>query len=327
MDKEVATPLVSVIVPVYNVEKYLTACIGSIVSQTYPYLEIILVDDGSTDSSGAICDRLKETDSRIKVIHKTNGGLSDARNCALDVMTGDYVCFVDSDDMIAPDNIDRLFGIMTEFSVEIAACGFHTFLTEDDFAHLEAEDKVTRITSKDLLISFFTDGEFPTSACGKLYKASLWNDIRFPKGKLYEDLMTTWRTVVKVSYIGVTSAPMYYYRCNESGIINSPFKEKNLDIITAHEYVLSEIDNYYPEFKLIVRQRLGRIVTVFFIRAVQTGYKDKKGIKALQNVVRKQFMPLMTSHASWRLRMLGAMLAVSTHMATVVCKMAPTVDK
>lgn len=224
--------LVSVIVPVYKVEPYLCKCVDSILAQTYQNLEIILVDDGSPDACGAICDEYAKQDSRITVIHKPNGGLSDARNAGLDVMTGKYVAFVDSDDWIMPRMYETLLQMLKQFQADIAFGA-----VADD---LEQDGKVTTVK-----VSNYGDEPFSESAAeamrryfhgswaawDKLYKADLFRDIRYPVGEINEDEAIVLQLLSKCSRVCYTGEVFYHYmkRPGSGSITVSDFSVKKLD--------------------------------------------------------------------------------------------------
>ena len=187
--------MISIIVPVYNVEKYLNRCVDSIINQTYKNLEIILVDDGSTDNSGKICDEYQKKDSRIKVIHKTNGGMSSARNAGLDIATGNYIAFVDSDDYIALNMMATMRGYVVDNNVDMAVCGF-TRLTENKILSERGKEVICGIYNPEKLFESETahiDGVkdrvslYTESLCNKLYKRYIFDDLRLRIGKNHED--------------------------------------------------------------------------------------------------------------------------------------------
>lgn len=205
-------PLISVIVPCYNVEEYLPKCIESILNQTYRNLEILLVDDGSPDNCGRICDEYAAKDSRIRIIHKKNGGLSDARNAALDVMTGEYVTFIDSDDYVSDDYVEYLYKIIKESGVKLSVSSYQTFV-DDSSAEICTNNPlfVKIVHTNDALTGMFYQQIFDTSAWAKMYHRSLFSDgIRYPKGWLYEDLPTTYRLMMKCDYIAFGNYRSYF---------------------------------------------------------------------------------------------------------------------
>ena len=213
-------PLISVIVPCYNVEEYLPKCIESILNQTYRNLEILLVDDGSPDNCGRICDEYAAKDSRIRIIHKKNGGLSDARNAALDVMTGEYVTFIDSDDYVSDEYVEYLYKIIKESGVKLSVSSYQTFV-DDSSAEICTNNPlfVKIVHTNDALTGMFYQQIFDTSAWAKMYHRSLFSDgIRYPKGWLYEDLPTTYRLMMKCDYIAFGNYRSYFYRIRNTSI-------------------------------------------------------------------------------------------------------------
>lgn len=215
-------PLVSIIVPVYKVEPYLRRCLDSIVNQTYTNLEIILVDDGSPDGCPQICDEYAAKDKRIVVIHKKNGGLSDARNAGLDICKGEYISFVDSDDWIVLNYIEVLLSINTKENADITI-GNHKKVGESkeiDFCKKNDEYKV--LNSYQALENLL--GEYAlnfTVSWGKMYRAQLWRNLRFPKGKLYEDAYVCHLLYSKSSSICFLNEPIYYYTQRPDSIMSN----------------------------------------------------------------------------------------------------------
>lgn len=233
--------LVSVIVPIYNVEKYLERCVDSIVKQTYLNLEIILVDDGSTDSSGALCDKLAKKDTRIKAIHKCNGGLSDARNKAIDEADGEYLYFVDSDDYIPLDSIEYLLNKLKDSKSDIAIGGMLTTSKLDENVAKEETYTVT-LNNKEAVRELFYGSYYTTSASAKLYKASLFDEIRYPYGKLNEDLFTTYKLLNRAERVVCSDKTVYYYYHRPGSIMNSAFNERKLDVMRALDQIERDID-------------------------------------------------------------------------------------
>lgn len=214
-------PLVSIIVPVYKVEDYIHRAVDSLICQTYTNLEIILVDDGSPDNCPKICDDYSQLDNRIKVIHKQNGGLSDARNVALDAMSGDYVTFVDSDDYVSMDYIEQLLNPIVEYNCQMSVIGMNIIDHDGKIYSQRKCDKFEIISGLDLTTRLIKD-EYPYNfACGKIYEASLFNSIRYPLGRLYEDTATTYRISSKVKSAALIDKCGYYYFIDRPGNITS----------------------------------------------------------------------------------------------------------
>lgn len=240
--------IVSVIVPVYNVERYLEKCIKSICSQTYQYLEIILVDDGSTDCSGAICDAWAEKDSRIRVIHKENGGLSDARNAGIEIAAGSWFMFVDSDDFITPDTIERLYRAAAEHDCEMAVCNIVRIY--DDGATEPFYAPIRELTVLDGNQRFETLKQ--PSVCNKLFRADLFQDVRFPKGKFYEDTFVYHILAHRAGKIALTGHDGYYYLSRRGSILGQgAYTDRYFDMVEAVHlrtmYLLEHQIPYYGE--------------------------------------------------------------------------------
>ncbi|MBR2339971.1 MAG: glycosyltransferase [Clostridia bacterium] len=228
-------PLISVIVPVYNVEKYLRKCVDSIIAQTYKNLEIILVDDGSPDNCGAICDEYEEKDGRIKVIHKENGGLSSARNAGLDIASGEYIGFIDSDDFISPRMYERLYDAIKRAGADLCKCDFLRFSEGQDMEEAIAEETLAEervYCGEDVLDAFSNGGVTFVTAVNKLYKKELWNDIRFPYGKLHEDEFVAHRIYDKCMSIVSISDCLYYYLQRSESIMHV-YNIRRLDVVEA----------------------------------------------------------------------------------------------
>ena len=217
--------LVSVIVPVYNVEEYLEKCVDSIVNQTYRNLEIILIDDGSTDSSGSICDRLAAEDRRIRVIHKKNGGLSDARNAGLDVAKGDYICFVDSDDHVAPDYIQYFFDLIHKGTdVGIAVCSMQR---SSGIIIKTVDEEVVCNTTDAFNKMFYYQRQYGIYMWNKMFEARLFQNVRFPLHAYYEDSAVIHLLVGQVGQVSFGPERKYYYNDLRPGSTINVYSYKN----------------------------------------------------------------------------------------------------
>ncbi|KUJ49974.1 glycosyltransferase family 2 protein [Chryseobacterium sp. JAH] len=235
-------PLITVIIPVYNVEQYLEKCLDSVINQDYPDLEIILVDDGSPDQCGEICERYAKKDSRIKVIHKKNGGLSDARNVAIDVAFGEYITFVDSDDYISEDYASTLYELIKKNDCKISASGFIRF-EQDDVLKVGNEVIKEYVFSSDNAVKeMFYQQKFDTSAWAKLYHRSLFSDgLRYPVGLLYEDLATTYKLIRKSDKVTFSTKETYCYLIRSNSIEGSPFSKKKYESLLK---IIEELEIY-----------------------------------------------------------------------------------
>lgn len=239
---------ISVIVPVYDVEDYLEECIDSILEQTYRNLEIILVDDGSPDNCGQICDDYAKKDNRIKVIHKENGGLSDARNIGIKNSTGKYITFIDSDDSVNKKYIEVLYNQLIATNSDISICSYLRFKNYiDSNTSVEIEDSEV-LTRQDILLRLYGSNRVNyVIACGKLYKIELFQNIQFPKGKINEDEYTAYRLYESSNMVSYNSSQLYYYRTRNDSIMNKKISEKRLEVLNSFDDQL----NYYRKQKNI----------------------------------------------------------------------------
>lgn len=237
--------LISVIIPVYKVEAYLDECVASVVSQTHKKLEIILVDDGSPDNCPAMCDSWAQKDSRIKVIHKKNGGLSDARNAGLEIASGDYVAFVDSDDCIEPDMLEKLLSALLRTDSDIAACGIRNFGAAKGI--WGCQDFVG--TPEQIYAKLYNETAYPVAAWNKLYRRSCWEALRFPVGKLCEDTFTTYQLIHNAKRIAMIPEALYCYRIRPESIMTSAFTLKRMDEEEAWRCNYRFIEEHYPALR------------------------------------------------------------------------------
>lgn len=240
---------VSVIVPVYNVEKYLKRCVESILAQTYRDLEIILVDDGSKDSSGDICEELKILDPRIVVIHKENGGLSSARNAGMDIAKGEYFGFVDSDDYIEPDMFETLLTAALETKKDIACCGriVDLFGKGKLYQFQLAESRV--YTRDEAIEEVLYLQNIDVSACDKLFKRELFDEIRYPHGRISEDAAIIFGILQKSNGVVHVGKPLYNYIFRKNSISKSTYSIKNFDVYCNVVETFRFIDHNYPQYK------------------------------------------------------------------------------
>lgn len=249
-----STPLISIIVPVYNTEQYLPKCIESIQKQTLSDLEIIIVDDGSTDGSLTVCQNFAFSDNRIRVFHKENGGQSSARNLALNYISAPYIGFVDSDDYIDAQMYEQLYKAIQEFDADIATCGV-----------LDIYEKRTRIRTKkdtryvlesvqacEMALNQRLDS---TILPNKLFKSELFDNLRFPEGKIMEDDFIFTRLILSGNRVAIITKPYYYYIHRPNSTTTASFRMRDLDPIDAYEQNYDFIKNQYPELKSVMESR------------------------------------------------------------------------
>lgn len=298
---EYKKPLISVIIPVYNSEKYIGKCIESILNQSYAITEIILIDDGSSDNSGSLCDEWALSDSRIKVIHKENKGASSARNCGLDIASGKYISFVDSDDWIAVDMLETLCAAAVKDDATIAICDM---VAVKDFKKSEKQEtnEISHqiLTQQDLMNRFFrVHGERDThSVCGALFSAELFTDYRFIEGRMNEDVEACFQLYRQCSKAVYIDRPMYYYRKNMNGVTNSQFTVKKMDLIYMWHIVIKDVHETMPQYEYVCEMNYNRAKFTLLSRMAIDGYdKNSQELKAVKRTlitdVRKSYFQLM----------------------------------
>lgn len=256
--------LISIIVPVYNVESYLERCINSILNQTYKNLEIVIVNDGSTDQSGMICNRLSKQDSRIKIIHKENGGLSDARNAGLEIASGDFIGFVDSDDWIESDMYECLYDLLCRYNADIAICGSNSVDSEGKVVGVGKfpkkvvgyEDVVVFEDEKIMEAHLEKTNDINSGVWNKLYRKNIVHGIRFPKSKLYEDVFTMYKYLNRAKKVVKTRTHKYNYYQRDDSICRKSFTIKNFDSVQANNERYEFIKANYPNLESMARERL-----------------------------------------------------------------------
>lgn len=283
--------MVSIIVPVYNIQEYVEVCIRSIMSQTYLDIEIIIVDDGSEDESGKICENLGKEDKRIVVIHKQNGGLSDARNCGMKYAKGDYICFVDGDDAIDKNFVFVMMDKIIKCKADIVVTNyieFKKFPPQKNIENFRYENWSGDRLIKEMLVSINCDH----TAWGKIYKKELWDNEKFPKGKLYEDYLSIYKIAEKSKNVVWIEPPLYFYRQRADSIIGTKINENKLSIVKVAVDVTNDIKNYSENLEqyAIYRQIIIYIKTMYEILEVgESAFKAyqleiMKLIKAKMNI-------------------------------------------
>lgn len=242
-------PLISIIVPVYKVEKYLKRCVDSICQQTYQNLQIILIDDGSPDQCGVMCDRFASEDYRIRVMHKENGGLSSARNCALNVAKGAYIGFVDSDDYIDKEMYEKLYSLMQSFQAQISCCSIRNVNEEGKtiFTDNNESQGVMVYSKKDALMELLNNRIITNSFCDKLFCSTIFNEIRFVEGMILEDMEAMPRCLSKANRVVYTAESYYNYVMTPNSILRSDFSIRQFDSMRASTQRVMFFEQECPE--------------------------------------------------------------------------------
>lgn len=284
-------PKISVIVPVYKVEKYLNKCVGSILSQTFRDFELFLVDDGSPDNSGKICDEYAQKDNRVIVIHKENGGLSEARNVALDRIQGEYVTFIDSDDYVSTEHLQTLYDSLINADSDLAVSNI-TSVTENKMNNTEfyrpaSEQKV--LTGKEVFTTIYQP-----CACAKLYKSYIFNNFRYPVGRLYEDVFVYHDVLSKVNRLVLTGKNTYYYLIRSDSIMHQEYKLAFSDIIDAIELRVKKLEalgmqDLANDNRLFIYSR----VAVAFANLDPAVEENKKRLDEIKDIYDSEYPKLM----------------------------------
>ncbi|MCM6879955.1 glycosyltransferase [Enterococcus faecium] len=303
---------VSIVVPVYNVEKYLRKCVNSLLVQSHSDIEIILVDDGSTDKSGYICDTLALHDSRISVYHKKNSGQSDARNLGLDNANGEWITFVDSDDYVTPDYIEFLLNLAIKNQADISIATY-TYITPrrrkdrgtGEMVVMDAETTIKRM---------LLDDGFDMGVWAKMFRKEFFNEHRFPSGKIFEDSLITYQIVANSSKIAFGSKSIYFYVNREDSTVNRQFTEKKLDLLEMTDQAVDFIIRKYPCLKLYTQRRilwsrfstLNQIITSKNRKEYKNiALKLKNDILLNKKLVKESDIPKRDKLAYWILKYLG----------------------
>ena len=225
---------------------YLEECLNSLITQNYPKLEFIIIDDGSTDGSGVICDEFAKKDSRIKVIHQENAGLSAARNKGIAESTGAYITFLDSDDFLAPDYIQYLYSLCAKYQSKMSICAIKEITEKKKEIDYGAVYDEKIMSTEETLGRMLREEGFNVSAYAKLYRRDLFDGVTFPEGTVHEDLGTTYKLVQKCPRVAYGSEAKYNYRKRSGSISTAEFSDKKMDIIRLTDAMCDELQNNFP---------------------------------------------------------------------------------
>lgn len=307
-------PIISVVVPIFCNEKYLRRCLDSIIDQTYENLEIILVDDGSTDASGAICDEYESRDKRIKVFHQTNKGVSAARNSGLKECSGEYIGFVDGDDWIERDMFSFLSNLLELNGADMAACGY--YLNDEADPDLDA-DRPPEIITKEAAIEKSLELKefcFDSSVYNKIYRIDVYkkNGIEFDEDiAIGEDMLWLCRFIICSEKIVYSQIPKYHVIDNEESATRKPFNIKNISLVTAHERLEEIVGGVYPQLVPIIRRR-SALSSYRLLREASKNISAKNiaAIRILQKDMKKKIKYILKSYELPTKGKLAAMLAM-----------------
>ena len=310
--------LISIVVPIYNVEKYIFKCIDSLIKQTYQKIEIILIDDGSQDACGAICDNYASKDNRIIVVHKQNGGLSDARNVGISVSKGKYITFVDSDDFVSKYYVEHLYHMMIKTNSDMSIVHSLTFY-DGDSPKIDEKNEIIdlKVISSEQAINNTLDIKLRQSAWGKMYRKSIFDSIKFPYGMLYEDLAVVFYLLEQCKLISIAKNQDYYYLIRQNSIMTSSFSIKQYYSFQPIDLELDFLIEKYPELsdKILARKLYEQFYIYYRFRKsdkrsdFNDEYKNLKNdihhnikrIKKLKNVKRSLAIRIISYKLGWPL--------------------------
>ena len=287
-------PLISVIVPVYKVEAYLDRCVQSIVDQTYTNLEIILVDDGSPDNCPAMCDAWAERDSRVKVIHKENGGLSDARNAGMEIAAGALMGFVDSDDYLSPNMYQLLAERMAADGSDISACGVEMVYEDDTPPRMLTCSGSCVMGREEAMEACVAESWLKQPVWYKLYKADLIRDILFPVGKYHEDVFWTWQAVAQAQKVSVFDTPCYYYVQRSGSIMGEGYSLKRLDAIEAKVQRSNFVQARFPS--LVFKEKTNLLFSCIYHMQMSMKFLKGKDFETAESCLQKIVKDLRPLH-------------------------------
>ncbi len=288
--------LISVVVPVYNVELFLEHCLNSLINQTYKNIEIVVVDDGSTDTSGEICDNFAEKDSRIKVLHTENGGLSAARNVGIENSNGEYICFVDSDDWIDLNMIEQLYSAITLNGADYAVCGM-----KDEFRDMPLAPSKTASWNycglKDALEHILCDEDYYGYACNKMYKKELMGNLRFDEKLLScEDLDFVVKFTTACKNIAYTNEKMYHYRHHGQSMTGDmKYNVRKLSILDAYENITPIYKQYRADLLPIIEKNYLKIAINILGRMKISKVEDREVSQRLGGIIKEYYPKVMKS--------------------------------
>ena len=288
---EESLPLISIVLPIYNIEKYLDKCMESLLEQTYPNLEILMVDDGSTDSCPLKCDQYSQKNSQIYAFHKLNGGLSDARNYGIERANGEYISFIDPDDYVEKDYIEYLYNLIVKYQTKMSLCQHFVHFDNGSIKKLgKPGDEL--LDNKECIRRMMYHDIIDTSAWAKLYSRDLFQNVRYPKGKIFEDIGTTYAFMLQCDKIACGYEEKYHYIFHENSIVNGKFKRSKLDLLEMTDKMADDVEKCYPELHaaLLRRRVYARLSTLNQMLDEKEFKKEKKEILDFINKYRNDVL-------------------------------------
>lgn len=304
--------LVSIIVPVYNIEQYIERCIRSILSQTYNQIEVILIDDGSKDKSGDICDKYAQEDSRVRVFHKENGGVSSARNLGLKEAHGRYIGFVDGDDYISSEMYQKLIELIEKYDADISIVGFANESSDGKFQrYCETEGEIL-LSQHEQMECLLKNKYFSCSCCDKLFKKELVTGLQLDETITnYEDLKFCFEAMGRSEKAVFISEPYYYYCSNNDSATTSRFNKKKMSMIDVWDGIIIEVEDKYPKLVKCARTEYVRNNLMCAHFAALDEYLDSEDISRIRSNIKKNVISYVFSYAAFGYKIQAITISVS----------------
>ncbi|MFA1820245.1 glycosyltransferase [Virgibacillus oceani] len=304
-------PDISIIVPVYNSSPYISKCIDSILAQTFRKFELILVNDGSADQSGHICEQYAQQDGRIKIVHKENGGVSSARNAGINIASGEFITFVDADDWIYKDMYSKLYNLCKETNSDISICSIYREIN-GKVIDTKREALIKEMDNTEAMKQLFTGKYFRFAVWAKLYKKCCFKNIRYPEDRRLDDLPTTYKIFSNANKVVYTTYAGYIYLLRENSILTSPYNEKKLDIFLGWDEIIAFMNKNYPNLSneyisCFVYYSMDHVYSI--LNQVEDPVERDKYILYIQLYIRKYYKEILkTSRLSLKYKYLITLL-------------------
>lgn len=314
-------PVISTIIPIYNTAKYLKRCVDSILNQSFKDIEVILIDDGSTDDSPQICDDYARLDQRVRVLHQQNTGVSQARNLGLDIAKGEFLHFADSDDFIEKGFYEDVMNIVIQNSAQIVCS---TMLTENkngDFTKYNSISDDRLMSREEAVKELLLCRRVSYSLCDKLFKQNVVENLRFYNGIYHnEDFLFCYQAITHSVIIYQTSNSYYRYCLNEGSAVNSPFNNKKMTAIAAQTIVYSDVIKKFPDLINIATTQYFKVIIYLSTQIIKSGYRDKNDRKEVRNLIKNNLYRVLSSDLAMGYKFNALTLAIGWDMLKIVSK-------
>ena len=305
---------ISIIVPVYNAEKYLEKCLVSLLNQTLKNIEIIVVNDGSTDKSLEIALKLSKSDQRIKIYTQSNGGASRARNLGIKMSSGKYLGFVDADDYIKPEMFEHLLNLCENNDCDMSICGWYV-VDGDNVRKSHFNSKLKIMTTEEAIDMLLDHFSFDNFSCNKLFKKKLFNDVEYPNGIIFEDLLVIYKLINNSKKIAADSTPLYYYVQHNNSITNN--LQKHLNVTAFESFVIRKNDllQLYPKLKNKIRSNFFTANKMYFMISLNSDNRNKKFEKERIKLMRKNVIYVWIDKSiPFRVKISSTLIAVFPYL-------------